>query len=61
MYLAFATESCPSINIDGSRGVPDAVKPLVSTHLERMSLTDYSVISSQLLIATGDRIHGPNH
>jgi hypothetical protein len=27
-------------NIDGSRGVPpDAVKPLVSTHLERMSLT----------------------
>jgi hypothetical protein len=40
MHLAFATESCPSIaNIDGSRGVPpDAVKPLVSTHLERMSL-----------------------
>jgi hypothetical protein len=40
---------------------PDAVKPLVSTHLERRHSLDYSVISSQLLIATGDRIRGPNH
>ena len=41
---------------------PDAVKPLVSTHLERMSLTRLlGNQGSQLLIATGDRIRGPNH
>jgi hypothetical protein len=39
---------CPEIaDFDGSRGVPpDAIKPLVSTHLELMSL-DYSVIGAR--------------
>jgi hypothetical protein len=40
---------------------PDAIKPLVSTHPELMSLIDYSVIGSQLLIATSNRIRRPNY
>jgi hypothetical protein len=54
---------CPEIaDFDGSRGVPpDAIKPLVSTHLELMSTDYFGNRGSQLLIATSNRIRRPNY
>jgi hypothetical protein len=41
---------------------PDAIKPLVSTHLELMSLIRLlGNRGSQLLIATSNRIRRPNY
>jgi hypothetical protein len=67
-YQAFATSGCPEIaDFDGSRGVPpDAIKPLVSTHLELMSLIRLlgnrgSQLIVRLAIVSVDRITSKAH